>query len=71
MTRITSHADSRGTGRWLTWPCPRCGRPTTGSYSEGGTRWALCADCLDAERREPDHGPRERRRLEGPPAHVE
>jgi hypothetical protein len=44
----------------LSWPCPRCGRPTTGTYTEGGARWALCADCLEAElptRREPDRGP--------------
>jgi NMD protein affecting ribosome stability and mRNA decay len=31
------------------WPCPRCGRPTTGAYTEGGARWALCADCLQED----------------------
>jgi len=30
--------------------CPRCGSSEGGSYSEGGHRWGLCTDCLDAER---------------------
>jgi len=25
--------------------CPRCGEKTTGAYSEGGLRWAICEDC--------------------------
>lgn len=28
--------------------CPRCGAPTDGSWSEGGAKWALCAECLAA-----------------------
>jgi len=31
-------------------PCPRCGQPTTGTYSEGGLRWAICDACMDADR---------------------
>ena len=26
--------------------CPQCGRPTFGTYSEGGTKWAVCEDCM-------------------------
>jgi len=26
--------------------CPRCGKLTIGSYSEGGIRWAICEDCM-------------------------
>ena len=33
-----------------TYPCPRCGEPTSGSWSEGGLRWAVCEACMDAER---------------------
>ena len=25
--------------------CSECGRPTTGTWSPGGVRWALCPDC--------------------------
>ena len=32
--------------------CPKCGRPTEGAWSEGGLRWAICEDCMEAERRE-------------------
>lgn len=28
--------------------CPQCGEPTEGSWSEGGAKWALCAECLAA-----------------------
>jgi hypothetical protein len=31
--------------------CPRCGQYTEGAYSEGGLRWAICDDCMDADRR--------------------
>jgi hypothetical protein len=31
--------------------CPRCGRMTSGTISEGGLRWAICDDCMDAQRR--------------------
>lgn len=34
------------------YPCPRCGRPTTGAYSEGGLKWAICQGCMDADRHE-------------------
>lgn len=43
--------------------CPRCGALTTGAYSEGGLRWAICDDCMRRERGEPpvaagaEHGP--------------
>ena len=30
--------------------CPRCGKKTEGSYSEGGTLWALCEDCMNDDR---------------------
>ena len=26
--------------------CPRCGKPTAGSPTEKGFRWAYCDDCL-------------------------
>lgn len=26
--------------------CPRCGTPTSGSWSEGGIKWAICEDCM-------------------------
>lgn len=42
-------------------PCPRCGKPTTGTYSEGGIKWAICEDCMqrekaDKETKEVKHG---------------
>jgi len=30
--------------------CPRCGQLTYGSVSEGGLTWALCQECMDADR---------------------
>ena len=27
--------------------CPECGKETSGSWSEGGLKWALCEDCMD------------------------
>lgn len=38
-----------------THPCPRCGQETTGAYSEGGVRWAICEDCMAREREEARH----------------
>lgn len=32
------------------YPCPRCNRLTTGSWSEGGLRWAICEDCMAYDR---------------------
>jgi hypothetical protein len=29
--------------------CSQCGRPTSGTCSEGGARWALCEECFEAE----------------------
>jgi len=29
--------------------CPRCGRLTTGAWSEGGVKWAICEDCMAEE----------------------
>ena len=34
--------------------CPRCGKPTSGSYSEGGAHWAICEDCMEQDRKEAD-----------------
>jgi len=31
--------------------CPRCGRPTSGTWSEGGAKWALCEECFEEELR--------------------
>jgi len=42
--------------------CPRCGQSTSGSYSEGGLKWAICDDCMDADRR---HAEEERRLTSG------
>ena len=33
-----------------THPCPRCGKATQGSYSEGGLLWAICDTCMTADR---------------------
>ena len=33
-------------------PCPRCGQPTPGAYSEGGVRWAICERCMESDRHE-------------------
>jgi hypothetical protein len=30
--------------------CPICGKLTEGAFSESGIRWAICDDCMDAER---------------------
>ena len=29
-----------------TYPCPRCGKATQGSYSLGGVLWAICDTCM-------------------------
>jgi len=29
--------------------CPKCGKETEGSYSEGGFKWAICEDCMYKE----------------------
>jgi len=31
--------------------CSQCGRLTSGTWSEGGARWALCEECFEAELR--------------------
>ena len=31
------------------YPCPRCGQPTSGSYSPGGLKWAICEACMDTD----------------------
>ena len=31
--------------------CPRCGKETKGSYSEGGILWALCEDCMNDDQK--------------------
>lgn len=28
------------------WNCPRCGQPTEGSFSEGGSHFAICEECM-------------------------
>ena len=28
-----------------TWNCPKCGKETSGTYSEGGIPIAICEDC--------------------------
>ena len=33
-----------------THPCPRCGEPTDGAWSEGGLRWAICDACMQEQR---------------------
>ena len=30
--------------------CPYCGKPTSGTWSEGGLKWDICQDCMDAEK---------------------
>ena len=35
-----------------TYPCPRCGQETEGSYSEGGAKWAICEDCMSKDQEE-------------------
>ena len=32
--------------------CPRCGKETKGSYSEGGILWVLCEDCMNDDEKE-------------------
>jgi hypothetical protein len=36
----------------MTWRCPRCGRETTGAWSEGGIRWAICPECMSDDIRD-------------------
>jgi hypothetical protein len=43
--------------------CPRCGTQTTGAWSEGGARWALCQGCLEEQLHE---ARRQRREHSGP-----
>lgn len=31
--------------------CPRCGKETEGSYSEGGILWTLCEDCMNEDKK--------------------
>lgn len=32
--------------------CPSCGKPTEGSFSEGGVHFAICEECYDKEYKE-------------------
>ena len=34
--------------------CPECGKPTEGSWSEGGIKWAVCEDCLEKLKQDTD-----------------
>ncbi len=29
--------------------CPRCGQLTSGAWSEGGLKWAICDNCMSAD----------------------
>lgn len=40
--------------------CPRCGAFTTGSWSEGGLKWAICEDCMRRDRASRDDLERQR-----------
>lgn len=31
------------------WNCPRCGQPTKGSFSKGGTHFAICEECMSQD----------------------
>ena len=44
---------SWGDGMEETQGCPGCGKPTVGSPTEEGFKWAFCADCLS--KREAEH----------------
>jgi len=33
--------------------CTQCGRPTDGTWSEGGAKWALCEECFERTFRTP------------------
>lgn len=37
-------------------PCPRCGRPTSGAWSEGGAKWAICEKCMEDEHNQTQEG---------------
>lgn len=45
-------------------PCPRCGQSTTGAWSEGGLRWAICEDCMTRDREKLDEYVQEMRDAE-------
>lgn len=45
-------------------PCPRCGRPTSGTYSGGGLKWAICGECMDLEAEESERELREQEERE-------
>lgn len=30
--------------------CPHCGRPTSGAWSGGGVKWAVCEECMEADK---------------------
>lgn len=34
--------------------CPRCGKETDGSWSEGGLKWAICEECMEQDRKNTD-----------------
>ena len=49
---VTAHCEN---------PCPPGGRPTTGTYSQGGIKGDICEDCMqrekaDKETKEVKHG---------------
>mgnify|MGYP001568870191 FL=1 len=44
---VLEHQLDAGRGDY---PCPRCGGPTGGSYSEDGLLWAICDDCKTSDR---------------------
>ena len=49
-----------------TYPCPRCGQPTTGAFSEGGLRWAICEDCMEKDRQRQESDRRKAMRADWP-----
>lgn len=46
------------------WNCPRCGQPTKGSFSEGGSHFAICEECMSQD----EEKNRDERRRQGLPS---
>ena len=36
--------------------CPGCGQPTSGTYTESGSKTALCEDCFNRQRWDDEGG---------------
>jgi ribosome-binding protein aMBF1 (putative translation factor) len=42
------------------YPCPICGKPTTGTVTEWGNTWDVCPDCFENMKNDKEPSPDKR-----------